>query len=134
MSASQSIANNTNTALLWGSEYFDTDSFHSTATNTGRITIPSGKDGYYLLSGLIKWDGNTAGRRYYSLRKNGSFITGTDWLENTSNGEGYISPTFNFIVDADATDYFEIFVNQSSGGGLDVTSDGSYYSAIFLGA
>jgi hypothetical protein len=48
-SGNQTISNSANNTLTWDSEHFDTDTFHSTVTNTDRITIPSGKDGYYLL-------------------------------------------------------------------------------------
>ena len=34
--------------LLFGGETFDTDGFHSTSSNTARITIPSGLNGYYM--------------------------------------------------------------------------------------
>ena len=43
--ADQTIANTTSTEITWNNEYFDTDGFHSTATNTNRITIPTGKGG-----------------------------------------------------------------------------------------
>jgi hypothetical protein len=41
--ANQTISNNTNTAIQWNSEDYDTDAFHDNSTNNTRITIPSGK-------------------------------------------------------------------------------------------
>jgi hypothetical protein len=35
--------------LTFDSERFDTDAMHSTSSNTGRITIPTGGDGLYLI-------------------------------------------------------------------------------------
>jgi len=134
MSSNQSIANSTNTTLLWGAEYFDSNGFHSTTTNTGRITIPTGKAGYYLLTGAVRWSGNTSQRRNMSLSKNGTYIAGTDWMENPSTNEGYLIQTFAFMVNAAVADYYVINVSQGSGGALDVIADSSYFGAIYLGA
>lgn len=134
MSSDQGISNNTATTLLFGSENFDTDGYHSTSSNTGRITIPTGKGGYYLLFGIVKWNGNTSQRRYWSLSKNGTFITGTDWLDSPGGSEGFVSQTYAYIVNATAGDYFETRVNQGSGGTLNVQSDGTYFGAYLLGA
>ena len=134
MSANQSIANSTNTTLLWNSENFDTDSFHSTTTNTGRITIPTGKAGYYLLTGLVRWNGNTSQRRNLSLAKNGTYIAGTDWMQNPSTNEGFLCQTFSYVVNAAAGDYYVINVSQGTGGALDVIADASFFGATYLGA
>ena len=37
------------------SEDIDSDTFHSTSTNTGRFTIPAGLDGFYLIGGHIMY-------------------------------------------------------------------------------
>lgn len=42
-STNQTISNTTQTTLNWNTETFDTDGFHSTSSNTSRMTIPSGK-------------------------------------------------------------------------------------------
>ena len=39
-STTQSIANNTHTVVLWDTEQFDTDAFHSTSSNTKSTTRP----------------------------------------------------------------------------------------------
>lgn len=134
MSANQSIANGTNTTLLWNSEYFDTDGFHSTTTNTGRITIPTGKAGYYLLIGMCRWNANTSQRRNMSLAKNGTYIAGTDWMENPSTNEGFLLQPFSFLVNAAVGDYYQMQVSQGSGSAIDVIADSSYFGAIYLGA
>jgi hypothetical protein len=134
LTANQTISNSTQTNIAWTAEHLDTDGFHSNVTNTSRITIPSGKDGKYLINVLIKWNLNTTGRRNLFIQKNGSTLTTADWLWNPSTVEGYVMTTVSFISSAVATDYFEIRVNQNSGGNLDVLADGAFVNAIYLGA
>jgi hypothetical protein len=49
---SYSISNNTATALTFDTETYDTDAYHSTSSNTSRITIPAGKAGYFQVGAL----------------------------------------------------------------------------------
>ena len=114
-SGNQSINNSTDTALTWDTEDFDTDSFHSTSTNTSRFTIPSGKAGKYLLSGTLWWEANANGLRAIKMYKNGSLIHQTVLLSGTNDGTG--TPV-SFVFDLAVADYLEVFVRQSSGGAL----------------
>lgn len=54
----QSIADNTATALLFNSERFDTDSMHSTVTNTSRITFTTA--GLYVVTLTFQFNFGTA--------------------------------------------------------------------------
>ena len=130
----QTISNSSQTNIAWDAEPLDTNGFHDNSTNNTRITIPSGKDGKYLINVLVKWDLNTSGRRNLLLQKNGSTMTTADWLWNPSTVEGYVMCTVSFISSAVATDYFEVRVNQNSGGNLDVKADGAFINCIYLGA
>ena len=123
------IASNTWTAITWNQEDFDTDGFHDNATNNSRITIPAGKNGKYLFTALITWNGTSVdvGLRLY---KNGS---GGVIAYNSFSGDQTIILTA--IVDAAVSDYFEIYGKQSSGTTKDIYG-GSYsrFYAQFLGA
>ena len=134
MSSGQSLTNNTVTNLNWDTENFDTDSFHSTVTNTSRITIPSGKDGKYLFAWNVSYYANATGVRETALRKNGSSIIYQDFPISSNNGE--TSMTATYIVSAVATDYFELAGYQASGGNLDVRggSNKSFFVCTYLGA
>ena len=133
-SANQTISNSTNTALTFDTESFDTDSFHSTATNTSRITIPSGKNGKYLFIGATSWDAaNATGRRALEIYKNGASIQGSR-QEITPTSTAFPGFCLSVILDAVATDYFEVFVVQTSGGNLATYGSDSAFSAQFLGA
>mgnify|MGYP000860330672 CR=1 FL=1 len=49
------------TTLTFNSERYDTDAVHSTVTNTGRLTVPSGGDGLYLIGGCVEFDTTSLG-------------------------------------------------------------------------
>jgi len=133
-SASQTIANNTTTALTWDSETFDTDAFHSTSTNTSRITIPSGKAGYYQIVINTAWNTvNATGRRRFFIYKNGSSV---QEFEGISSSVNYPANNYTVILNLAEGDYIESYVLQTSGGNMDTNAGSitSFIQAQFLGA
>ena len=105
------ISNATLTALTWNNERFDTDAFHSTSTNTSRITIPSGKAGKYLVTGTVDFDGNTTGVRELRIYKNG-----VGYLSIlTKPADIFPSANISAVMDLTVADYIELYVLQSSG-------------------
>jgi hypothetical protein len=115
---------------------FDTDNFHNTSTNTERMTIPTGKNGKYLL--LLDMNlASTASMQniYLRVRKNGTNIT-----EGLVNGnlatilsglpqDGHFNVAV--IVTGVATDYFDFTIQT---GGSASTIDKARYSITYLGA
>lgn len=131
-SATQAIANNTNTVLAFNTEIFDTDSMHSTVTNTSRITIVT--PGTYLIVVEVSWASNSTGYRQIFLKYNGS----SGIAENTVQAVNGAATTQTLaIVEAlVAADYVEAFVAQGSGGSLNVQASGQtapIFQAIWLG-
>ena len=117
-SANQSIDSDTDTAITFNSEDYDTDAFHNTSTNTSRFTIPSGKGGKYLLSGAVSWAASSSGTfRVVKIYKNGSIFNQVVQFQGTNDGT--IQP-FACVYDLIATDYLEVFARQNTGGGLAV--------------
>lgn len=49
------------TTLTLNSERFDTDGMHSTSSNTGRLTVPAGGAGLYLLGACVQFDTSALG-------------------------------------------------------------------------
>lgn len=120
--AQQTISNNTDTYLTYNTETYDTDGYHSTSSNTGRLTIPTGKDGYYYIYTLVRWNNSTAGQRTMQITKNAAQDS-MGVIEATPGGvNAYIGHHFGTIRYAVAGDYFECKVNQTSGGNLAVRS------------
>lgn len=112
------LSNNTDTILTFSTELFDTDSMHSTTTNTGRITIPSGKGGYYHFNWSMVFDNNSSGNRRCRLKKNGSTFDLGPVI--TVKGNGFTPVANSCIVSTVAGDYWELEAFQDSGGNLNV--------------
>lgn len=132
----QSLTNNTWTVITWDTENFDTDGYHSTTTNTSRITIPSGKAGKYLFTGSVYFDpSSTAGMRELALYKNGT-NTGKFFIVTAyGTGTWYPNPQVNFVADAAVGDYFQLYARQNSGGNITQYFDsGCWFQASYLGA
>src|SRR5947207_9985140 len=47
-SSDQAISTSGEAIVTMNTELFDTDTYHDTSSNTGRFTIPTGKDGYFI--------------------------------------------------------------------------------------
>lgn len=124
--ASQQLSNVTLTAISFdGTDILDTDAFHNPASNNTRMTIPSGKDGKYLITALIGFGSNTTGGRELQIYKNGTTVL--QYL-TSDTGDG----AFNLVISGTyalvAGDYIEIRAYQSSGGNLDVYGSNSGYT------
>ena len=127
----QSINNLTETVLSWDSEGWDTSGFHSTTTNTSRITIPAGLGGRYLLTGFLVYPANATGSRYAGIKLNGGGFSATA----SSDGNGSFSTYVNYSVIYELVpgDYVEVFGFQNSGGALNVLAI-SRAQMTYLGA
>jgi hypothetical protein len=120
--------------LSWDSERFDTDAFHSTSTNTSRITIPSGKAGKYRVGYTGMWSGNSVGQRQTYIMKNGT-LYGDHKAFQSAVGE----PTSfqnTIIMNLIVGDYIELETYQSSGSTLtiDATEKFGFFEIEYLGA
>jgi hypothetical protein len=133
----QSINNSSSTEVTFNSENFDTDGFHSTSSNTGRMTIPSGKAGKYLVIGYINFNLNATGYRQAEILKNGSQIISGYYVNRSvgSAAETQVNPVA--VVDCAVGDYITMNAFQDSGGSLTIGTYGSTRSSltiIYLGA
>jgi len=127
-SVDQTINNNTLTQISWDTETFDTDAYHSTVTNTSRITIPSGKAGYYRITTRITFAGVTTFRsRQVRLYKNGA---GFELFNQVSSGTATDGDDNSFELNTVANlavgDYLEIYAFQVSGGTLPVRGNAQF--------
>ena len=133
MSANLNVANITLTTVNFDSENFDVDGYHSTSSNTSRITIPTGKTGYFLFETTSVFE---LGNDYYLeswLYKNGSLFARVGG-DNAGVFTNVLSNSK--IVYAVATDYFELKVKQQNGGDrlLLGGADDTTFAITFLGA
>jgi hypothetical protein len=132
-STGQTVFDATNTALTFDSETYDTNTYHDNSTNNTRITIPSGKAGYYLF--VLKWSINESptGYRQVDLRKNNTSVDRTS-IRGTSSGQNFV--TLSTVQSASVGDYFEFFAFQNAGENLGAESGTvqTVFTAAYLGA
>jgi hypothetical protein len=123
-SISQSIASgSTFVALSFNTDLHDDHGFHSTVSNTSRLTVPTGYAGKYIVFANFAWTASATGRRWGAIRYNGSEIKAheVDFAPGAAEACGF-SLSVGPIALADA-DYVECGGYQSSGGSLSVLAD-----------
>jgi hypothetical protein len=126
------VANATDYTLTFNSEQWDTDAFHSTSSNTGRITIPSGKAGKYLVQGLVHVENQNQNTVICRLKKNGNNFQVFQTVKISSN---YVDAGFNTIANLAVGDYLEFIVWTDSGiSTLRVDYYTGWFAATYLGA
>jgi hypothetical protein len=111
------LVHNTNTAVLWDTEDYDTDAFHDSTTNTSRLTIPAGRAGTYVVGYTVNClAGGGVIAAWVSV--NGDFATrfGENQHDNSA-ANGTCLTGSDFLV-LNAGDYVECVMYQNSGGTL----------------
>lgn len=122
----QSLTNNTETAVLFNTEDYDVGAMHDTASNTSRFTVPTGGDGLYLLTGTVDFIASATGIRYLRWRKNGATaISGT--MSQPGNASYNTQLVHTVVAALVAGDYVELVAYQDSGGALNIGDAATRY-------
>jgi hypothetical protein len=109
--------------MLWDSEQWDTDSMHSTSTNTSRLNVVT--SGLYDVKASVFWAANATGFRELEIRKNSAGAVGSGTgifkfrVPATATLGGWVGGSGE--VSLVAGDYLECFALQTSGGSLATT-------------
>jgi hypothetical protein len=132
-STDYTITNASFTSALYNSEDYDTNGFHSTATNTSRFTIPAGQAGYYLVWANTYWKHpgtSNAGAANARFLKNGTtsyFTVGVPFSAySTTTRTGVHLSGVLYLADGD---YVEHQVYQFTGANLDTFSGQEHLNA-----
>lgn len=128
-STNQSISSGSEQVITFDTESYDTDGFHSTVSNTSRITIPAGLGGKYRITANVEWASDANGYRFIYIKKNGSAYIGGSSSGLTAS-VSYASHSLTVDADLVAGDYIEVYALQNSGGGINVVSQ-TDYSPVF---
>jgi hypothetical protein len=105
-------------AVTFDTERFDTDSIHSTATNTSRLTCNTA--GLYVISGCVRFASNVTGRRDLAIVLNGISTIAEDRRQTITDSGVATTLAISTIWKLAATDYVELHANQTSGGALNM--------------
>jgi hypothetical protein len=128
------LTNGVTTTLTFDSEIFDTNTYHSTSTNTSRLTVPTGKAGYYLLAASAQFGASTTGIRALYFRRNGTEYVRTantgDWTVAVSTANTVLNSAIVYLAEGD---YVELQAIQTTGGNLAfyIQSTGTYPTGAF---
>lgn len=115
--ADQAIVTGTPTKLTFNTELLDTDGFHSTVSNTSRITIPTGLAGMYNVSAYIRWEGGSVTNPLILLTKNG--VNQVRFTAPT----GTFTPQFlSWNLFLAVGDYLELVVTHATGSNKSVST------------
>lgn len=104
--------------ITFDTELYDSNSMHSTVSNTARITAPVA--GTYLITGRCVWVANATGTRTLQARLNGTTIIDDDSHEGSAASSRALLVSRQYLLAA--SDYVELLGNQTSGGSLNTGS------------
>jgi hypothetical protein len=124
------VGNGTQQRVTFGSETFDTDNNFTSSRFTPTV------EGYYQLNSTVRISGTAGtGENMLVLYKNGGeYARGTNG-SGTEIGANFYSMQVSDIVYANGTtDFFEVYIQQGSGGNRDTTAGTniSYFSGCMI--
>jgi hypothetical protein len=121
-STTQSIPNNTTTALSFNTDRYDTDTIHDPVTNNSRLTCKTA--GVYSIVANVGFASNATGARNVNILLNGTAVIASI-LSPAINGlvtRLIVSTQYPLAVN----DYVEVFAFQNSGGSLNTEQTANY--------
>jgi len=122
-SGNLTIPNGVATALTFDSERFDSDTIHSVAVSTGRLTCQTA--GVYHIMGQVRWAVDADGYRAAYIRLNGATTIASVIHVSASAGVSndiIVSCHYQLALN----DYVELVVYHTAGGDLAVAAIGNY--------
>lgn len=133
-----SINNATVTTIDYNSELYDTDGFHDNTTNSSRLTVPSGKAGYYYVFLHTTFDDtSTTGSRSCYIYKNVSGSETSYVFGGSGNpiNQGDIHQVQSIIAYLGVGDYVYSRAYQTSGGALNMLGNSQQcrFGMFYLG-
>jgi hypothetical protein len=127
------ISAGASTLITWNQELFDVGGYHSTSSNTDRITIPSGKAGYYLINAAITFDDDnavaTCGIRVYL---NNTLIATRLFLRSDNGGR--TSADVQVTRNLAESDYLQVYAYTETAQGAYHYSPDARFEVIFVGS
>jgi hypothetical protein len=128
MSSSQIASASTVTKVTFDSERFDTDTMHSTSTNTSRLTCNT--SGIYNIMGSVMFTANASGLRQVDIYYNDSTIIGIKNTAPISGDHTYLD--VQSIYRLNTGDYVELRVYHDAGSSLALFSTSAYGTEFMM--
>ena len=129
-SGNQSLSTGTFTALSFDQETYDVGDWHDNVTDNTRMTVPAGITKVRITGGA-QYAGNSTGRRFLLVHKNGSaFADSPTLILNATSGNTDALAISSNVIEVVAGDYFELVGLQDSGSALNVEAANSTWFGI----
>jgi hypothetical protein len=126
--AGQATTSGVYALVTYDSEDFDIGGMHD-STFPGRLTVPTGGDGTYLLIGMVPFQPVAGGQRILSFVRNETQMTPI--VTVPSAGAAFVTSVLHtMLVTAIAGDYFSLLAFQDSGGPVTI-GDGTLFRVQF---
>jgi hypothetical protein len=135
----QNLANNTDTLITFGtgSEVEDTNGMHNESSDTSRLVVPDGYDGWWKVNGTLFMAAAGSGVTYVNLQSS-IYLSGSVQIPRNRVGFGpnqsNVSATSMIVMEVEATagQYFELVASQiASTTGTKATSAGGSFASVF---
>lgn len=132
-STNQAIYTGVLTEILWNTEVEDTGGYHSTSTATGRLTVPTGKAGVFLVVATLGYENG------YSSSTRTTLIKKNDTTTLADVGLGYVPGVETIVIATWAGrladgDYINVHAYQGTGTSQNVLSTRSSLVMVRLGS
>lgn len=111
------------TALVFDSERWDTDGFHSVVSNTSRLAIPADAAGRYMVGGTFEYSGSPGSNVPVGIRLNGTTYIAR--VSGSASREEQVYTVYDFAV----ADYVEFIV---TGTAVNVIAAGNYSPEFWI--
>jgi len=133
-SSNQSHSTGADLTPSFDSEKFDVGGYHDNSTNNARLTVPSGKTGYFLVSAFLGWSSNSSSIRVIQFIKNGASQVSRLSVAAANGDTTYANLTD--VLYLTAGDYITLQLYQASGSTLTIQSGTANigFSMTYLGA
>lgn len=118
--SAQSVPDASDISMAYDTEEWDDAGFHSTVTNTQRITIPTGGDGRYEFTAQVDFASDDDGRRAVWIEKNGA--TEYNRVQVPAVQSAATDILTSVELDLVAGDYVRCMVRHNAGASINVSS------------
>jgi hypothetical protein len=134
-STAVTLTNGAYTTLTFNSETYDIDGYHSTSTNTNRLTVPTGKGGYFWIYGWGQVNaGVSALQATFKLRDSGgNEIARANFAVNTNNEPMLFVNTVRYIADNDWVDS-AVYISANANKSFEISGTYGAFGMFRIGA
>jgi hypothetical protein len=131
LTSAETFPTGSNDAVPWDAADIDELGAWAASPNPTRLTVPAGVSRVRLQAN-VTWTTNTTGYRRMYLQKNGAAFPGEFLVDSANHGSSTpINQNASTpALEVSSGDYFELFVQQISGGNLDMQDSDTTWLAM----